>query len=314
MEARVNYALVGLFVLLLGAAFGAAVVWLSATRVDKVYDVYVAYFSESVSGLNVQAPVKYRGVDVGRVNEIALDRDNPERVRLLLDIERGTPIKVDTVAVLATQGITGLAYVDLTGGSREAAPLTAETGRPLPEIQTAPSLLMRIDTAVSGLVAQLAQATSDLSSVAERFGALLARDNLEAISGILRNLEVVSGVLAQRGPELAGAIGDGRVALGNLAQASAGVPELVNRLNRGATALEPTVVAIGRTASGVDQVLGEIRRELARASGETMAHLSALLIELQQLTRTLQRLGSDLERDPQSVLFGRGRRAPGPGE
>jgi phospholipid/cholesterol/gamma-HCH transport system substrate-binding protein len=310
----VNYALVGLFVVLLGSAFGATVVWLSATRVDKVYDTYVAYFSESVSGLNVKAPVKYRGVDVGRVNEIALDRDDPERVRLILDIERGAPIKVDTVAVLATQGITGLAYVDLTGGSRGAAPLTAESGRLLPEIQTAPSFLMRIDTAVSGLLAQLAQATSDLSSVAERFGALLARDNMDAVSGILRNLEVVSGVLAQRTNELGGAIGDGRVALGNLAQASAGVPELVNRLNRGATALEQTVVAMGRTSSGVDQVLGETRRELARASGETMTQLSALLIELQQLTRTLQRLGSDLERDPQSLLFGRGRRAPGPGE
>ena len=103
MESKVNYTLVGLFVLVLGSALIGALVWLTAGRTAKVYDTYAAYMTESVSGLNLKAKVKYRGVDVGEVREIALDHDNPERVRLLLDIQRGTPVKVDTVAILATQ-------------------------------------------------------------------------------------------------------------------------------------------------------------------------------------------------------------------
>ena len=115
MDSKVNYTLVGLFVLVLGTALVAVGLWLGATRSEKDYVSYVAYVSESVSGLNTKAAVKYRGVDVGLVRDIALDRDNPERVRLLFDIVRGTPVKQDTVAVLATQGITGLAYIDGRG-------------------------------------------------------------------------------------------------------------------------------------------------------------------------------------------------------
>ena len=87
----------GLFVLLLGGAFAAAVLWLVARPSDVAYRTYVAHFSESVSGLNVKAAVKYRGVDVGQVRAINLDRDNPERVRILLNIEADTPVKQDTI-------------------------------------------------------------------------------------------------------------------------------------------------------------------------------------------------------------------------
>ena len=100
------------------------------------YDRYYAFMRESVAGLSVNSTVKYRGVDVGRVKEIALSPENPEEVRLVLDIDRGTPIKTDTIAVLETQGLTGLATLNLTGGSRDAPPLQATEGQEYPVIKT----------------------------------------------------------------------------------------------------------------------------------------------------------------------------------
>jgi phospholipid/cholesterol/gamma-HCH transport system substrate-binding protein len=86
----VNYALVGAFVLVLGAALIAGVLWLaSGGAFQKKYDLYLAIVDESVAGLNLNAPVKYSGVDVGKVREIRLDPRNPERVNLLFAIERG---------------------------------------------------------------------------------------------------------------------------------------------------------------------------------------------------------------------------------
>ena len=121
-----NYPIVGLFVLVLGAALIAGVLWLaSGGALQTPYDLYQAIEDESVAGLNLNAPVKYNGVDVGKVRGIALDRANPERVRLVFAIERGTPIKVDTVAVLKTQGLTGIAYVELSGGARDSPLLRA---------------------------------------------------------------------------------------------------------------------------------------------------------------------------------------------
>ena len=113
-----NYSVVGAFVLILGALLIAGVLWLaSGGALQKSYNQYLAIADESVAGLNLNAPVKYNGVDVGKVRKIWLDPVNPQRVILLFAIERGTPIKEDTIAVLKTQGLTGIAYVELSGGA-----------------------------------------------------------------------------------------------------------------------------------------------------------------------------------------------------
>ena len=99
-----NFTLVGAFVIVLGAALIGGVLWLAAGGAfQKRHDLYLAIMEESVAGLNLNAPVKYNGVDVGKVRDITLDPANHERVRLTFAIERGTPIKEDTVAVLKTQ-------------------------------------------------------------------------------------------------------------------------------------------------------------------------------------------------------------------
>ena len=117
MTGKTNYVLVGLFVLALTLTLIAGVLWLGSGGPGRVYDEYLLYMQESVSGLSRDNAVKYHGVDVGRVREIALDPRRAEEVRLLLEIDRGTPIREDTVATLETQGLTGLAYINLTGGA-----------------------------------------------------------------------------------------------------------------------------------------------------------------------------------------------------
>jgi len=123
MDDKVNYTVVGAFVVLLGAALVAGVLWLAAgAHGGKRYGTYQTIMRESVSGLNVDAPVKYLGVDVGKVKEIAIDTADSSRVRLRFLIEQGTPIKMDTEAVLKTQGLTGIAYVELSGGTADSPP------------------------------------------------------------------------------------------------------------------------------------------------------------------------------------------------
>jgi phospholipid/cholesterol/gamma-HCH transport system substrate-binding protein len=129
----VNYPLVGAFVLVLGAVLVAGALWLASGGASrKAHDLYLAIVDESVAGLNLNAPVKYNGVDVGKVRQIQLDPGNPEQVNLLFAIERGTPIREDTVAVLKTQGLTGIAYVELSGGTRAARAAARSRGQRLP--------------------------------------------------------------------------------------------------------------------------------------------------------------------------------------
>ena len=146
MEEKVNFAVVGVFVLVLGAALIGGVLWLSSGKsYGTSYDLYHTYMKESVAGLNLNAAVRYRGVDVGRVKKIVLAPGNVEEVQLTLAIESGTPVKTDTVAILQTQGLTGITFVDLTGGSRDAPALQSQDGEPYPVIRTGPSLMVRLD-------------------------------------------------------------------------------------------------------------------------------------------------------------------------
>jgi phospholipid/cholesterol/gamma-HCH transport system substrate-binding protein len=149
MEEKVNFAVVGVFVLVFSAAFIAIVLWLSSGKpYGKSNDIYQTYMLESVAGLNVNAPVRYRGVNVGQVRQIVLAPGNVEQVQVTLAIESGTPVKIDTVAKLATYGLTGIAFVELTGGSRESPQLQAEAGAPYPVIRSAPSLMGRLDASL----------------------------------------------------------------------------------------------------------------------------------------------------------------------
>jgi phospholipid/cholesterol/gamma-HCH transport system substrate-binding protein len=146
MEEKVNFAVVGVFVLVLSAAFIGGVLWLSSGKSYRTsYDIYRIFMTESVAGLNQNAPVRYRGVQVGRVQKIALAPGNVELVQVTLAIESGTPVKTDTVAMLQTQGLTGIAFVELQGGSREAPELLAKDGQPYPVIETGPSLRVRLE-------------------------------------------------------------------------------------------------------------------------------------------------------------------------
>ena len=128
--------------------------------------VYHTYMKESVTGLNLNAPVRYLGVDVGRVSKIALAPGNVEQVELTLDIERGTPVKVDTVAVLQTQGLIGLAFVNLTAGGRDSPRLQKQPGEEHPVIKAGPSRLTRLDSAVTALLTNLNKTSENYQCVA----------------------------------------------------------------------------------------------------------------------------------------------------
>jgi len=188
----VRFALLGAFVLVLGTLLIGGVLWIaSGGAFQKQYNRYLAIEDESVAGLNPNAPVKYNGVDVGMVREIHLDPLNPERVRLVFGIERGTPVNVDTVAVLKTQGLTGIAYVELDGGSPGAPLLKASGAGEYPVIRTKPSLSARLENVLTDVLVKLDGTTT-------RIDAMLSDENQQSLSATLRDIAAVSHTLAAR--------------------------------------------------------------------------------------------------------------------
>ena len=307
MEAKVNFAVVGAFVIALGAALIGGVLWLSSGRYyGQSYATYQTYMPE-VSGLNLNAPVKYRGVDVGSVRRIVLDPSNVEEVQLTLAIAAGTPVKEDTVAILTTQGLTGIAFVDLTAGTKDSPLLQTKPGEEYPVIQSGPSLLARLDNAVTTLLAGLTRAT-------ENFNALLNEDNRRAIAKTLSDLEVLSRTLAARSPAIDASLADTARTMKNTAQFTAELPRLLERVERSADRFDRMADSIARAGQSGAQTFDSTRADLQQFTSEGLPEVRELVAELRELTSTLTRVSGEIERNPSMLLRGRAVGKRGPGE
>jgi phospholipid/cholesterol/gamma-HCH transport system substrate-binding protein len=304
----VNFALVGAFVLGLGAVLVAVLLWLvSGGAWQKKYDIYLAVEDESVAGLNLDAPVKYNGVAVGKVQAISLANNNPQRVNLLFAIERGTPIKDDTIAVLKTQGLTGIAYVELNGGSPAAPTLVAKEGATYPQIQTKPSLAARLENVLTSVLAKL-----DSTSVS--INAILSPDNQTAFHNALADIALTARTVAARKDSIDSGLLSGATTLKNTARTSAKLDDLVDRVARSADSIERMGTAVSRTSVSAARTVDVIGVDVKHFSAETLPETERLLGELSTLSGSLRQLIEQTRRDPRGLIFGRTPVADGPGE
>lgn len=307
MEAKFSYAAVGVFVLILSTALIGGILWLSsqgATR--KVYDTYYAYMEESVSGLSPDAPVRYRGVEVGRVRRIALAPENIEQVQLTMAIEHGTPVKVDTLAVLRTQGLTGIGYIELTGGRQDSPAIAPKPGERYPVIRSAPSFLVRLDAAVTALL-------TNANRSSENFNALTDEANRRALAQALAGLAAVSRALAARSSDIDSGLANAARTMEGAARLTGEMSRLVERVERSADVFDRMSANVAKAGTNVGSALDDVRTEARQFATETLPEVQLLVTELRDLTGSLRRFSEQLERNPSVLLYGKSplKRAPG---
>jgi len=303
MENRAYALAAGMFTLLLGAALVAVALWFG--KDDLEYVPFLITTTTSVSGLKAEAPVRYRGVEVGRVESIRIDPGINGDIHIRIGVTEGTPVTKSTFARLGYQGVTGLAYVALddNGDSKE---LLKSASRKVAEIPMRRSIM---DTGEDLIAA--------FGEIAIRVNTLLDEDNQKAVRRALVGLEkatLKTAALADRTAALAeklepgvagvpGLVGDARGAIGN-------ANKLIGNLNGLTSKIEERVEALNRVAKSVEEV-GSTARAV---NDETLPRLNALVEDLHKETRALDRLLNALGEHPQSLVFGTPRGKPGPGE
>jgi phospholipid/cholesterol/gamma-HCH transport system substrate-binding protein len=322
MENKVNFAVVGAFVIVLAVAMISGALWLSSGKYSrKAYDSYETYMTESVAGLNLNAAVRYRGVDVGRVRKIMLAPGNVEQVRVMLEIERGTPVKSDTVATLQTQGLTGIAFVELSGGRKDSPALRAGPGQEVPVIASGPSLMGRLETATPVLIANLARVSDNLN-------AALDETNRRALRATLADLAVVTHTLAARSSSIDSALVSAARAMETSARVSAALPQLVQRFERAADAVQRMAADVSDAGASAkvtldsaritfDSARGTLdgsRADVAQFTAATLPEARELVAELRGMTAAMHRVVDEVERNPGVLVQGRRAARRGPGE
>jgi phospholipid/cholesterol/gamma-HCH transport system substrate-binding protein len=187
METNARYILVGAFTLGSIAALLAFLLWLARVEISRAYAQYDIVF-ETVSGLNQDSVVRYNGVEVGRVLSIDLDRQNPQFVRVRIEVSATTPVRQDTVATLAPQGVTGVSVVALEGGSPLSDPLVAIPPARVPLIAAKPSVVQELTDVAPDLLNEAVALIEDVRQ-------FTTPENRKAVAAILQNVESASARL-----------------------------------------------------------------------------------------------------------------------
>src|SRR5438105_5410484 len=191
METKANYVAVGAFVLICLAAIVIALLWLGGSQYTREFAYYRTYFSGSVTGLGNGTMVRYNGIQVGSGYKVEFDPNDPKRVIVTLQINPDLPIHADSVASIASEGLTGGSYVEIDGGSQSAPVLAHTMFGEYPVIRSRPSTLQQLEQSAPQVLAKI-------SRIADRLNDLLSEKNRQAFSQTLGNLRMITAHFAKR--------------------------------------------------------------------------------------------------------------------
>lgn len=307
MEAKTNYTIVGVAVLILIVGLLSAMLWLSVGFNQKSYSYYTVYLHEPASGLSKDAAVKFNGVQVGYVHDIRLNKQDPRQVEIILSIEDGTPITTSTSATLISQGITGVTHIGLSAGSSDLTPIKQLPGEPFPVIPAKPSLFNQLDS----LLKEVSESINKVSIQAQH---IFNEENAQHVRKILANTEKLTGTVAKNSKNIDNGIKNADIFLSNIAKSSHDFPRIVEELKTGISKFKLMADSLTKAGGSVSTTMGAGRNTLDKLSQETLAPATILLRRLDAISANLEKVSNEMRQNPSIVIRGTAPPKPGPGE
>jgi len=303
MYSRVNYTIVGLFVLLFGIGMVVFSFWLAKYGFKQHYKTYKIYTTESVSGLSKDSVVKLHGVDVGRVKEIRIDPENIQRVEILLNIKEDVPITEDMVAHTVMLGVTGLLSIEIEGGTNGAKRLEPKPGY-IPVIPTKPSWIHRAKRDIGVLVEKL-------NTLATQTDKLLNDKNIEAFSDILENTRVLTR-------KSVSVIDEANVTLatyrGAIVQINHELEQVTSDFSKITNTTVPAIKTLMDTTQNFNRVTLKVEKSLDRGDYNVKKIFEPMLVEIEILSDQINALAKEFQESPSDIFFKSRQQRRGPGE
>ena len=303
MENKSHALLAGLFTLVLAIAAILLAMWFNRDRVVRV--PYEMATKLSVPGLNPQADVRYRGLDVGKVDEILFDPNTPGQILVHISVKPDTPMTQSTYGVLGYQGVTGIAYVQLDDDGSKPIKLSSSKQH-LARIEMRPSLFDNLQTRGLAILKQTEEMTL-------RLNRLMTPENqevmLSAFSNVSKAATAIEGIpraLAPTLEKLPALTNQADRTLASIGTLSRDVSKLSTNINGLTTNLQAPDGALNRISGAADQ--------LSSAALKIEQKVIPLTSDTRTTLRTMNRTLETLNTRPQSILFGAGPQPPGPGE
>ena len=303
MYSRVNYTIVGVFVLVFGAGLVWFFFWLAKYGIHQEYDTYKLYMKESISGLSKDSVVKLRGVDIGRVSEIRIDPKNIERIEVVVQIKEGIPIKEDMVAHTQMMGITGLRSIEIDGGTNAAKTLVPN-GEDVPVIPTGPSWFNQTTEGLGELSAKM-------SSLMEKTQLLLSDENIENFSKTMAHIAKIT----ERGEELEDrALESMKVFDEMLKGYNTSLAQFSNDFSSIKKSTVPAIDKLYETSRNFNRLTLKMEKSLDRGDYDMRTILGPMMIEINMLSEQVNDIAREFKESPSDIFFKSRKHRRGPGE
>jgi phospholipid/cholesterol/gamma-HCH transport system substrate-binding protein len=307
MDTKINFFKIGMFIVIFTIALLGVIFWLGKYGFEKQkFDEYSIFFEESISGLNIGSSIKYKGFEVGTVNEIKINPSNSEEIQINILIKKGTPIKEDNYAMLGNLGITGLKYIELKGGSNETE-LLKENKDGLKIIPVRTSVLTTLFDSTQDI-------TTEVMLVLNQIKKVLDDKNIDKFSQFLvkgesslSNVEQLTEYLITNEKKIDELLDE--------------VSGLVKNGNNSLKGVNKTTDSLTKTANSFKDLSNELLSELKKGSfnikdlsQESFDKLNNVLNSLDETILQTQKLVDDLNQSPSDILFKQKTIKYGPGE
>lgn len=313
METRAHHVLIGAFALaVLAAAMGFAM-WIGKAALDRQWNIYRVIFEESVTGLGVGGAVQYNGIQVGEVRRLQLDPADPSKVWATIRVGAEVPVRTDTIARLAFTGVTGVAIIQLSGGTPEAGLLGGS--------EEAPGIIQAQPSAIAQLLSSSEDIASTTSQVLVRINRLLSDQNMQRVASTLEHIETLSRAAAESESDIRTVLGEAANASRRLAELLDSAESAMRRLDDGlvraegalgrelpelSAKLNASLDAIERLSGDSAALVADNRAALTQFSQQGLAQVGPALSELRALLEEWRRISQQLEQSPSGFVLGRG--------
>jgi phospholipid/cholesterol/gamma-HCH transport system substrate-binding protein len=307
MENRSYALMTGFFTVALLVAAILVGLWLNRDRTEM--HPYEIVTTQTIPGLNPQATVRYRGLEVGRVDDIVFDPRVTGQILIKLSIEEGAPVTTTTFASLGYQGVTGIAFIQLDD-DRTGSPLLKSDKNHVARIPLRPGLLDQLEKRGLAILEKTEQITNSLNSI-------LSQENADKITGAVDNISKAAQAYGEIPKQLQPTLARMPALTDKLDRTMTSVNELstsatsaVRNYDRLATNLQAPGGPIDRAAGAIASLEG-VTSDLEM---RTLPHLTEMTDEARTSLRAVRRTVTNIGDRPQSILFGAVKAQPGPGE
>jgi phospholipid/cholesterol/gamma-HCH transport system substrate-binding protein len=300
MDRDSNYVAVGAFVLLVIAMGVSFVFWYTDQQDKRSYQRYEIYFPGSVSGLTAGSPVRYLGVDVGKVVRIALDPQQRKTVQVIADIDSTAPIDDRTRASLSLQGVTGLLFIDLEQDPKAESTGALAQGQRYPMIRS-----RRSDFDV--LLSNLPELTTHLVELADHFNNVFSDDNVRALKATLENARLASEHLPATVHEVQQLVADVRRTTqevqGTVAELHGVITDASPDLKTAFANIRQISDNLAKTTTRLNAFVAENEPGFSRFSKQSLPEFEQLLRESRQAARDFRDLSRSLKQNPSQLIY-----------